>query len=81
MNETVANDLRFFRELSPFVFMLETVVVMTLVTRNAEVGIFGLAIFPGNVVFTKFAGYFLRDWMVTSLSSLYLVSLMVNWTI
>jgi hypothetical protein len=58
----------------------QLILVMGLVARNAEIGIFGLAVFSGDVVLTQLAGYFLSGMGSTSLSSRYLDSLIVKWT-
>jgi len=81
VDKAVADDFGFVCKFCPFVLMHKSVVVVRLIARDTKVGIFRLAIFPGDVVLAEFAGYFLRIGRLTSLSSLYFDSLMVKWTI
>lgn len=59
MNDAVADDFGFLSEFGSFVFVLESIGVVGLITGDAKVCIFRLAILPGDVIFTEFAGDFL----------------------
>lgn len=52
VDRTVTDHFWFLGELSAFMLVLETVVVMGLVTRNTKIGVFCLTILPSDVVFT-----------------------------
>ena len=59
VNRAITDDFWLLGQLSSFVFMLQFVIVMRLVTRNTQIGIFSFTILPGNIVLAKFAGNFL----------------------
>ena len=71
MHQTVSDNFRLISKFSSFMFALQPIIMMGLVTRNTKIGILSLAIFPCNVVLAKFACYFLHSTYNTSLSSLY----------
>ena len=80
VDNAVADDLGFVGQLGALVLVDEAVVVVRLVAADTEVGVFGLAVLASDVVLAELAGDFLDRRGRTSLSSRYLDSLMVKWT-
>ena len=69
---TISYIFGFVSQIGSFMFALKSIVVMRLITGNAEICSLSNTIFPGNVVFTEFTSYFLNNEKFTYLSSLYL---------
>lgn len=60
VEEAITDDLRFLSQLSPLVFALQAILMVALIARNAQIGILGLAVLPGDVILAKLTRDFLR---------------------